>query len=920
MIRMGGEAGGGPSDMSKARTNASVMKYDVFISYSSVDRKFAEGICGYLESQGLRCFIDYRDIPRGALWARVIPNALEDSGMMVAIFSDNYNNSMQVERELSVADKLGLPILPFRLNDIPFKGMKLYYFESINWIDAFPEPEKVFGSLLDSIMLMREQSDGWTKDRKNHEVHTKDVSESMDSAVCHIDDNNIDLRWEDDYQEGLDAVRNFEYADAFDYLLEPAMNNYRRAQYYMDRLFNDWNVFRLPRSIWPRIRQYANGGNAYAEYLLGMYFYGRIEPDNDLAYEYCVRSELQGNMFGIYAMARNFDLGTCTERDEKAAVEKYKALERLDFPLAMARLGMYYVYGYGVRKNIRRGIKILQRGVDMGIIDCIYMLAEMKVGKDIVSKDVEGARQMYRQCIADGYSVALDSLAATYYFDYEHGTTSTGDTLREGIRLLNDGVRKGDARCMSSLAFAYNQETENMGLKYDPAASLRWYRKAAERGDRNAMVRLGDMYYYGNNGLSEDNAEAWRWYKKAAALNYNEGYYRLGMVCKDGFGQEGKTIADCIDYFEDSLFVGGYYGGCAAEELYGIYVPDGFDADFPYIHVKPLRIDGVEPDESKVLEVLRVGADCEHRGCQYLLGCAMTTPGKSYTDEVEGVALLEKALNTSMLPFYGAALRLGELYAKGIGVPRDEEKAAEYMALGRENINADEIRTVESRSEASNGTRSETRSEPGPAPTAAPAAKAAFDRGCELMDSRIVANYPDALYQLNRAVKLGYGDAAERQYERSLTHVRAIADGKIQSESADAVLAARLCFVPNTPERFSSEGLVRARQSDFWTSLKNDWKTLQDELGQMKLPGLPPLSDSPIDNAAELIRLWREIRKLDIPVVKEGVSVANTPLYSSKALIDAVEQVSDEAIQSVLLSIITVYLDIDDVLRVASVY
>ena len=124
------------------------IKYDVFISYSRADQKVAEGVCGYLEANGLRCFIDYRDIPRAAVWARVLPDAIRGSGMMVAVFSPNYNKSLQVERELSIADKAGIPVLPFRISDVPFEGMKSYYFESINWIDAFPEPEKVFGNLL----------------------------------------------------------------------------------------------------------------------------------------------------------------------------------------------------------------------------------------------------------------------------------------------------------------------------------------------------------------------------------------------------------------------------------------------------------------------------------------------------------------------------------------------------------------------------------------------------------------------------------------------------------------------------------------------------------------------------------------------------------------------------------------------------
>lgn len=35
------------------------MQYDVFISYSSVDQKIAEGVCAYLEQYGIRCFVAF---------------------------------------------------------------------------------------------------------------------------------------------------------------------------------------------------------------------------------------------------------------------------------------------------------------------------------------------------------------------------------------------------------------------------------------------------------------------------------------------------------------------------------------------------------------------------------------------------------------------------------------------------------------------------------------------------------------------------------------------------------------------------------------------------------------------------------------------------------------------------------------------
>ena len=55
-----------------------MMKYDVFISYSSHDQKVVEGLCAYLEQYKIRCFVAYRDIPRGVVWARAIVDALDE--------------------------------------------------------------------------------------------------------------------------------------------------------------------------------------------------------------------------------------------------------------------------------------------------------------------------------------------------------------------------------------------------------------------------------------------------------------------------------------------------------------------------------------------------------------------------------------------------------------------------------------------------------------------------------------------------------------------------------------------------------------------------------------------------------------------------------------------------------------------------
>lgn len=126
-------------------------KYDVFISYSSLDQKVAEGVCGYMESKGCRCFVAYRDIPRGKVWARAIADAIDHSRIMVVVFSEHFNNSEQTDREIELAAENKMPILTFRIAESEFTGAKKYYLKNLNWIDAFPKPDVCFGRLYESV-------------------------------------------------------------------------------------------------------------------------------------------------------------------------------------------------------------------------------------------------------------------------------------------------------------------------------------------------------------------------------------------------------------------------------------------------------------------------------------------------------------------------------------------------------------------------------------------------------------------------------------------------------------------------------------------------------------------------------------------------------------------------------------------------
>ena len=84
------------------------MKYDVFISYSTLDQKVVEGVCAHLEQHKIRCFVAYRDIPRGVPWARAIVEALDESRMMLVVFSGNFNTKhILSEKPVNMPPMLG---------------------------------------------------------------------------------------------------------------------------------------------------------------------------------------------------------------------------------------------------------------------------------------------------------------------------------------------------------------------------------------------------------------------------------------------------------------------------------------------------------------------------------------------------------------------------------------------------------------------------------------------------------------------------------------------------------------------------------------------------------------------------------------------------------------------------------------------
>jgi hypothetical protein len=81
--------------------------------------------------------------------------ALNNSRILVLIFSNESNKSGQVMREVEKAVRKGMPIIPFRIENVePTEGME-YLLYTKHWLDALTPPlEKHLQELADTVQLL----------------------------------------------------------------------------------------------------------------------------------------------------------------------------------------------------------------------------------------------------------------------------------------------------------------------------------------------------------------------------------------------------------------------------------------------------------------------------------------------------------------------------------------------------------------------------------------------------------------------------------------------------------------------------------------------------------------------------------------------------------------------------------------------
>ena len=108
----------------------------VFISYASQDAAVADAVVTALESNGVKCWVAPRDVVPGEFYAGAIVRAIDATGAMVLVLSENAARSEHVLREVERASSRRHPVLSFRLDLAPMPADLEYFLNSSHWLDA----------------------------------------------------------------------------------------------------------------------------------------------------------------------------------------------------------------------------------------------------------------------------------------------------------------------------------------------------------------------------------------------------------------------------------------------------------------------------------------------------------------------------------------------------------------------------------------------------------------------------------------------------------------------------------------------------------------------------------------------------------------------------------------------------------------
>ncbi len=376
------------------------------------------------------------------------------------------------------------------------------------------------------------------------------------------------------------------------------------------------------------IRKAAEQGNAAAQLALGVaYSNGQgVQHDITEAAQWWRKAAEQGDAKAQYKLGESYHQWNevsfvphndtndtrrkSAEADAKAINDWYRKAAVQGYAPAQCALGMAYYTGEGVQQDYSEAVTWYRKAVEQGDVEAQCGLGYAYYNGHGATKDYAEAANLFRKAAEQGEAEAQFMLAVAYRkghgvtkdeiesekwvhraAEQRYGQAQIAVREIKTLKMLKMAAERGSAKTARELADFYFRAWSTAIADREMATF--WYIQAANRGDAEAQILIGERYARGAEkpeevGLSyakagvfrKDNYTAISWFKKAVQQGY-PGYRirtRIGEMVEEGNGYSTPDYSEAAEWFRKAADVGDDIAQTHLGTLYekGLGVPQDF--------------------------------------------------------------------------------------------------------------------------------------------------------------------------------------------------------------------------------------------------------------------------------------------------------------------------------------------------------
>lgn len=413
----------------------------------------------------------------------------------------------------------------------------------------------------------------------------------------------------------------------------------------------------------------------------------------------------------LYLLGICYYFGDGVNHDRVKAVELYRRAAELDHGGAACELGQCYIDGDGVERDVEEGMRWLEAAARLGssvAVEKLDRVRNAQLMSDVESSQVESwmattvgqslqpAEARLRSLLKEPLEKPLREVISTLKIladrGHEFATIILARCYERGI-----GIAKNLARAAELYMAAYKFGSELVEPYLSscyrscfesaifPEGSLDWLQEAASRGNVSAMLAVAG-YWRTNSPQGRDLNEALRWYRRAAEFGDRDAQYLLArfLTMKNLNKRERLRVvrwwADDIDKDLDPTSIDDFdEDGISTERAEALKwlhraAEDASPEALRFLSALRNRGLMLEQSASEAIQLLERAAELDDAEAQGLLGVALIEGESVSRDAQRGIALIEQgARQNDAFSLWNLALELIEGKNTKLDRPRARE-------------------------------------------------------------------------------------------------------------------------------------------------------------------------------------------------------------------------------------------------------